>query len=292
VSPCSSPCRVSPWGLATPWLSPFPTPLSEGPPSHMGAGWTGVKGSSPPLAPGLHARQAAVPLGPWQLTLFLPRLHQALGRLSFQTSPRFCVACPLTWSNSPPGVPRRESGQLCLRRTQFLVSLRVMSPPSRLSLGTPSQPSPVGTRLGRLALTCLPAGVCWNTTQLSPVSWVLLPPRLIGSHLTTASIPDSRLGRVLRLSLEVTPFLGAGQLPRTGIGPESHGSLGTLGSPFLDLLPCGLLCPYQRTPLRGIMVSTPRGLRARHSPSLNRFGLSRLPRNPTQPSIPWLIWRR
>jgi hypothetical protein len=35
VSPCASPCRVSPWGLATPWLSPSPTLLSEGPPSHM-----------------------------------------------------------------------------------------------------------------------------------------------------------------------------------------------------------------------------------------------------------------
>jgi hypothetical protein len=145
---------------------------------------------------------------------------------------------------------------------------------------------PVGTRLGRLAPRCLPAGVCWNTTQLLPISWVLLPPRLIGSHLTTASIPDCRPGHVLRLSLEVTSFLGAGQPLRIGIGPETHGYL---GSPSLGLLPCGLLCPYQRTPLLGIMVSTPRGLRAHHSPSLSHLGLSHLPRSPTQPSTPCTI---
>jgi hypothetical protein len=167
-----------------------------------------------------------------------------------------------------PGAPRREPDQKCRRRPHFLVCLRDPSPPSRLSLGTLSQPSPVRTRLGRLAPSCLPGGICWNTTQLSPLSWVLSHPRLTGLHLTTASTPpppDCRPGRVLRLSREVTPFLGAGQSSRTGIGPE------TRGSPFLGQLPRVLLCPYQRSPLRGIMVSTPRGLRVRHSPSPPRL---------------------
>jgi hypothetical protein len=176
------------------------------------------------------------------------------------------------------------------------VCFRDASPPSRLSLGTPPQPSPtVGTRLGRPTPMCLLVGVCWSTTQLSPLPWVLSHPRLSGSHLTTASTPDCRPGRILRLSLEVTPVLGAGQSLRIGIGPETHGSpgdMGTYGSPSLGLFPCGLLCPYQRTLLRGIMVSTPRGLRARHSPSLSRPGLSHLlPRRLTQPSTPWPTWR-
>jgi hypothetical protein len=42
-----------------------------------------------------------------------------------------------------------------------------------------------------------------------------------------SSTPDCRPGRVLRLSLEVMPFLGTGQSSRTGIGPETHGSPGT-----------------------------------------------------------------
>jgi hypothetical protein len=63
------------------------------------------------------------------------------------------------------------------------------------------------------------------------------------------------------------------------------------GDPRVSL-PCGLLCPYQRTLLRGIMVSTPRGLRACHSPLLNRRGLSHLlPHRPTQPSTTWPTWR-
>jgi hypothetical protein len=190
----------------------------------------------------------------------------------------------------PPGAPRREPGQKCLWRPQFLVCLRDASSPSKLSLGTLSQLFPVGTRLGRLAPSCLPDGVCWNTTQLSPFSWVLSHPRLSGSHLTTASTPDCR---ILHLSLELTPFLGAGQSLRIGIGPETHGTPGTHGSPSLGLLPSRLLCHYQRTPLRGIMVSTPRGIWARHSLLLSCPGLSYLlPRRPTQPSTPWPTWRR
>jgi hypothetical protein len=57
------------------------------------------------------------------------------------------LLCPLTWSSPPPGAPRREPGQKCLWRPQFLVCLRDTSPPSRLSLGTPTQLFPVGTRL-------------------------------------------------------------------------------------------------------------------------------------------------
>jgi hypothetical protein len=104
-----------------------------------------------------------------------------------------------------------------------------------------------------------------------------------------------RPGRILCPSLEVTSVQGAGWSLRIGIGPETHGSpvdIGPHWPPSLGLLPCGLLCPYHRTRLRGIMVSTPRGFRARHSPSLSRSGLSRLlPRSPTQPSTPWPTWR-
>jgi hypothetical protein len=81
---------------------------------------------------------------------------------------------------------------------------------------------------------CLPDGVCWSTTQLSPLSWVLSHPRMSGSHLTIASTPDCRPGRILRLSLEVTSVQGTGRLLRIGMGPETHGSPGdiwTHGSP-------------------------------------------------------------
>jgi hypothetical protein len=210
VSPCMSPCRVSPWGLATPWLNPSPSLLSEGPPHTcerdgrgLWAGWAGTLAAYPfPAPPPPGFGQVVLP----DFASLLRSVSSVLVELS-------------------PGGSQADPGQKYLRQTQFLAYLRDTSPPSRLSLGTPSQPSAVGTRLDRLAPRCLPAGVCWNTTQLSPLSWVILHPRLIGSHLTTASTPDCCPGRVL----EVMPFLGAGQPSRIGIGPETHGSPGTLG---------------------------------------------------------------
>jgi hypothetical protein len=133
------------------WLRPGSTrPPRDEPRSHL----------HPPGSRAYHT-------GPWQPTLFLPGLHQALGRLCCQTSLHSCIACPLVFG-----------GVICTLGPSFWWD---PSLPSRLSL---EMPSPVGTRL---APRCLSGSDCWTMIQLSPLSWMLSHPRLIGLHLATAS---------------------------------------------------------------------------------------------------------
>jgi hypothetical protein len=139
VSPYASPCRVSfLLGLVT----PIPGPPSGGPSfipvSGMGRGEVPFT----PLADGCPTQWAMVPWGPRQLAAFLPRLHQAFGRLCCRASLRsyrllgfgphppvkvtpfrFPQGLPLS-----PGFLRQSSTQTCLDHVDGALSAWGKSP--------------------------------------------------------------------------------------------------------------------------------------------------------------------
>jgi hypothetical protein len=172
-----------PLGTGDVLAQPIPDPPS-GRPSHT-CEWEMGRGELlfTPLAPGRDARWAVVPLGPWLPILFLPRLHQALGRFCCQISLHFCVACPLIWSSPPLGGPSFWCASDTRPRPPGCPSgLRL----NRSRLGQRLRPGWAGWPPG-----AYPTAFAGTPPSFCP-SWVLSHPRLSGSHLTTASTPNCR----------------------------------------------------------------------------------------------------
>jgi hypothetical protein len=91
--------------------------------------------------------------------------------------------------------------------------------------------------------------------------------RLIGLHLVTTLTPQLSSRSCLPSVPGGDVLSGRGTVVEDGDGTRDP-RVWEPRVPLHDQLPCGLLCTYQRTPLRGIIVLTPQVVLARHSPSL------------------------